>query len=945
MSLLAASWVEAAQAQSLRWATSGMHGRPDATPGYALQRRFPELKFDNPVESAAMPGSGSWMWLMELRGRVHAFQGHLDNPPLHLVIDLKRAIKGVAEAYGLAFHPDFARNHQVFLCYVMGGGAEDGTRVSRFQVDVSGPPRLLPESEEILLTWKGGGHNGGCLRFGPDGMLYISTGDGSGPVPPDSLATGQDLSDLLASVLRIDVDHRTSELAYAIPSDNPFVGLPEARPEIWAFGFRNPFKMSFEPGTGDLWLGDVGWELWELVVRVKPGGNHGWSLFEGSHRIQTIGKQGPGALVKPVVEHPHSEAASITGGLHYQGSSMPALQGAYIYGDWQTGKIWALSHHGDKPAVTEELLDSSLQIIAFAEDPEGELLVLDYGGGLYQIRPISEPDTIGQFPRLLSQTGVFSDTSQQIPASGVAAYQVSMEPWENGAKASRWVAIPEMVPVELNGHSPAFPSGSVLAKTLSWQNTDRTRHEPIETQILHFDGQQWYAYSYIWDAEGKDAELAPAQGRRLHLHDKDGPLARVEAIGGPDSWQVGARADCLRCHNSWNGFALGWNPLQLSPHRPEQTQVAQSSQVLRSLDLIQKDLPALELAAENQEALNYKARSYLHANCAPCHRENAGGMVESMLYLDKPLNQAGLLDHPPMRGDFGVQDARVIAPGDPFRSMLYLRMAKSGAGHMPLIGPRRVDAQALANVFDWIMAMKPSVGQPNLTVEALKALEGLENAMQEPEQEAQLDRMMQTLPGLLALSRALDQKALSAELRARIEQRFQTLKDPLSRDILIRFFESSDGLIDGLDADAIGTLQGEADRGKLLFHDDASLQCSRCHQKQGKGQLLGPPLDGLHLKYSRDQILFHLLNPSDWVDPSYRLLVLETLDGEGQSGRLIKESDSHVWLLDLLGQEQVIAKKDILERQWSEFSIMPEGLLDGRSPQDVADLIAYLLAP
>src|SRR5436309_900374 len=170
------------------------------------------------------------------------------------------------------------------------------------------PPRCDPKSEKILITWLAGGHNGCDMHFGPDGFLYISTGDGADPNPPDRLDTGQDLSDLLSSILRIDVDREDPGKPYAVPPDNPFVNMAGARPEIWSYGFRNPWRMSFDRATGDLWVGDVGWELWEMVYRVTKGGNFGWSVMEGRQQVRPEAKRGPTPILPPALDFPHTEA-------------------------------------------------------------------------------------------------------------------------------------------------------------------------------------------------------------------------------------------------------------------------------------------------------------------------------------------------------------------------------------------------------------------------------------------------------------------------------------------------------------------------------------------------------------------------------------------------------------------------------------------------------------
>ncbi len=241
-----------------------------------------------------------------------------------------------------------------------------GTRLSRFRVQDTSLPIIDPKSETVYASWNSEGHSGGSLHFGRDGYLYVSVGDGQNPNPPDKLDTGQDLSDLEASVLRIDVDHESDGLPYRIPADNPFVGQSGARGEIWAYGFRNPWKMAFDPATGSLWTGDVGWEMMEMVYRIDRGANYGWSVMEGSQVVKENGARTSTPITPPIVEHTHLEARSVTGGYFWNADRLPELLGAYIYGDWMTGKIWGLRHDGFQVTWHQEIADTNLQIICFA---------------------------------------------------------------------------------------------------------------------------------------------------------------------------------------------------------------------------------------------------------------------------------------------------------------------------------------------------------------------------------------------------------------------------------------------------------------------------------------------------------------------------------------------------------------------------------------------------
>ncbi len=253
------------------------------------------------------------------------------------------------------------------------------SRVSRFETGLRAPRRVKPESEKIIIEWPSGGHNGGEAIIGPDGYLYICTGDGTGG--SDINNTGQGLTDLLSVMMRLDVEHPDPGRNYSIPKDNPFINVPGARPEIWAFGFRNPWRMSFDAETGRLWVGDVGQDLWEMIRVVRKGDNHGWSVQEGSHPFHPHKKAGPGPIVPPVVEHHHTECRSITGGYVYHGAKFPELRGAYVYGDYQYGKIWGLRYDGQKVTWHKELADTAVFIASFAVSRDGEIYAVDNSTG------------------------------------------------------------------------------------------------------------------------------------------------------------------------------------------------------------------------------------------------------------------------------------------------------------------------------------------------------------------------------------------------------------------------------------------------------------------------------------------------------------------------------------------------------------------------------------
>ena len=430
------------------WTTSRVVGSPDPPPPFKVVRAFPNLKFVHPLLMARAPGSDR-LFVGEQAGVLYSFQDKPD-AKAELFFDLRKEIKtipllkdakSVEAVYGLTFHPDFEKNRQCFVCYTLRSKKQqpnlpDGTRVSRFTVTKADPPRIDPASEEIVITFLQGGHNGGDIHFGNDGMLYISTGDAASPNPPDPFNTGQDISDLLSSILRIDVDHKDEGKNYAVPKDNPFVKMKDARPEVWAYGLRNPWRMSFDRLTGELFVGDVGWELWESVHRVEKGGNYGWSAMEGPQPIKPQ-KVGPTPIRPALIELPHTIACSVTGGLVYRGKKFPELRGAYVFGDWETRRLWAARFEGDRTKEMPEIARPSVRIVAFGEDKEGELYFLDYDGGTVHTIERNKGETKNDdFPTKLSSTGLFASVKDQAPAAGVYPFAVNSRQWQDGATAS-----------------------------------------------------------------------------------------------------------------------------------------------------------------------------------------------------------------------------------------------------------------------------------------------------------------------------------------------------------------------------------------------------------------------------------------------------------------------------------------------------------------------------
>jgi uncharacterized repeat protein (TIGR03806 family) len=951
------------------WTGSKITGTPDPPPPYTVALAFSNLKFEYPVVLTRAQGTAR-LFLGELKGRIFSFPNDPGVKKADLAIEIGKLHPDLTMFYGLTFHPQFDKNRYVYVCYARNNDVPDGSVVARFAVSRTDPPVIDPASERVILTFWSGGHNGGCLDFGVDGYLYISTGDGAGPAPPDTKMTGQDCSDLLSSILRIDVDHAEAGKGYAIPADNPFVNVPGVRPEIWAFGFRNPWKMSIDRSTGDLWVGDVGWELWELVYKVRRGGNYGWSVMEGPQPVHVEGQRGPTAILPPLKAHPHSEAASITGGYVYRGTRLPELKGAYIYGDYQTGIIWGLRCQGEKLTWQKELARTPLHLVAFGETADGELYLVDHDRThqIYRLAPEPAASVRHDFPRRVSQTGLFASTRDHQMAPGVFPYQVNSELWADGATAERFLAVPGAGRVGLDEQGNwRFPDGSVLARTVSIEQEPGkpSSRRRIETQILHLDDAAWRPYTYVWDDDQIDATLAESQGmaRTISVNERGSRRAL--------SYRIYARSECLLCHNPWvekkttlfgiqSGSPLGVNTLQMNKRLAHGEAGLNQLAVLHRSGLLAwtpdvARLPKLVDPYDESADLELRARSYLQTNCAHCHQFNAGGAANIALGFDVPVEGTKTIGVRPIQGTFNIAGARIIAAGDPAGSVLYYRMSKLGGGRMPRVGSGQVDERASRMIREWIARMpvtqggEPADHAAHVAPEDRGALQALEQPDRVPAdaRTTAIKRLAMTTRGALTLLGLIDRRAASEPLRREVVAITRNSDKVEIRDLFERFIPEAERvkrLGEVIDRASILSMGGDAARGRVIFTENPAAQCKTCHKAGDIGQTVGPDLTKIGSKYNKAALLDQILEPSKTIDPQFTAHMLETKDGRVLTGLIVEKRAQELVLKDAQGKTIRVPNDDVQQVVPQSRSLMPELLLRDLTAQQVADLLEFMVS-
>lgn len=668
--------------------------RPDTGPA-TVAAAFPNVAKGDGLSIAYLPGDASNVYLLDRAGIVYRFPNDPAATTKTIVLDVRSLFAGTTPEgqsgmMSMAFHPDFASTGELYVSYTV-PGPNRTSYLARYR-STDGGRTFSASSGEVLMALPQEGifHGVGQVMFGLDGYLYVVFGDGG----PRRLV--QDPNAWYGKILRIDVD---SGSPYGIPPDNPFASGGGA-PEVYALGLRNAWSFSQDEVTGEIWVGDVGGSTWEEVNKLVKGGNYGWPIKEGFHCFESATCDSTG-LIDPVYEYSHDNGCAIIGGHVYRGSSFPALTGKYIFGDNCSGEIFSLEETASGPIVNL-LVSSGLALRTISESSSSELLMI--AGGNNRIQQLV-PDTSGgadpAFPVRLSETGCVDPANPTSVVEGVIPYEVNTALWSDGADKRRWMAIPDGSQITVGPDGDfEFPIGSVLLKEFSVNET------PFETRLFvrHADGG-WAGYTYRWNEALTDAELVPPGG-----------LADQEV--GPLTWSYPSRAQCLDCHSAAAGRTLGPETAQLNgPMIYPSGIVSNQLETLSSIGMFANDLggtpdslPALAHVGDLTRSLDDRARSYLHANCAGCHRPEGPGQGPMDFRYHLTFEQTSTCNREPEIGDLGVPGAKILVPGNPDASVMSLRMHALDGNRMPPLGTRLVDLQGTSVIDAWIGSISSCAG-------------------------------------------------------------------------------------------------------------------------------------------------------------------------------------------------------------------------------------------
>ena len=713
--------------------------------GYLATNALGTMTFTAPLAIVSAPGETNRLFIIEQPGRIIVIT-NLASPTRTVFMDLTSRVHygGEEGMLGLALHPGYLTNRYFFVDYTTWTNSSSSStrqdRLSRFEISPSNPNQGLPNSEVVLISQPDDfpNHNAGDLHFGPDGYLYVSLGDEGDA--NDTGANSQRIDkDFFSGMLRLDVDklpgslaptpHPASSTNYAIPSDNPFIGATQfngipltgnVRTEFWAVGLRNPWRFSIDHVSGLIYCGDVGQGAREEVDIIVKGGNYGWNYREGY--IQRPGSGAPPAgfsSIPPILDYPRTPAGatnvgySVTGGVVYRGSRIPQLTGAYVFGDYGSGNIWALRYDG---SVTTNIPYAKLLadpgVAAFGIDPSnGDVLYADVTEGVVR-RLMYGIVSGGALPATLAETGTFTNLTTLTPSPGVIPFDVNVPYWSDNAIQSRWFAITN--PAAKITFRPtqnwSFPGSSLWIQHFELELTNGVpeSRRRLETRFIVRDsGTGIYGVTYRWDLSQTNASLVGEAGLDETFLMNDGGNLRTQ------TWHYPSRAECLVCHTSatLGGQALGFNTPQLNRDFNYGGVVDNQIRALNNAGYFAapvtniNNLRALINSSNETASLEWRARSYLTANCSGCH-QGGGSTFDARLFT--PLSIARIVNGSLTNNAGGDTNNRVIVPGFLSNSMLLTRISTLDNRRMPPLGSIVPDSAAISLFSRWITNDLPS---------------------------------------------------------------------------------------------------------------------------------------------------------------------------------------------------------------------------------------------
>ncbi len=653
---------------------------------------FPNLLFSRPLFLTHAGDGTNRLFVVEQDGRIRVFANDANAGAAAVFLDIVGRVSRAGNEeglLGLAFHPDYENNGFFYVYYSLANPRR--SRLSRFTVTAN-PSVADPNSEMILLEFSEpfSNHNGGCLAFGPDGKLYVASGDGGSGGDPQN--NGQNLGTLLGKILRLNDDG-------TIPADNPFVGQAGARGEIWAFGLRNPWRFSFDRNNGNLWCADVGQGAIEEVDLITRGGNYGWRVFEGNNSFNNPQGLPAANFIGPVVTYTHALGQSITGGYVYRGARLTTLIGAYLYADFVTGRVFATVHDGNQ-VISNEEVGNVPNPASFGEDQAGEVYVCSFDGRIYRFDETTPGG--GDFPQTLSATGLFTNLANLTPTAGLQEYDVNAPLWSDGAQKRRWIGVPGQARITFTPTGAwVFPLGTVLVKhfeiALAAGGVRR-----LETRVLINTDTGWQGYTYKWNGAQSDADL---------LADSETETITIAGAQGPEQldWFFPSRVDCMTCHTAAAGRILGTRTRQLNRDFDYPNATDNQLRSLNNIGLFATDIgdhtqyEAMPNPLDQGAPIAQRARAYLHANCALCHLPAGPTSVNIDFRFGIPIAQTNLVGVAPTTG-LGVPNTFRITALDRTTSQVFDLIGALDNRRMPPLASHRIDAEGREVIGTWIDA-------------------------------------------------------------------------------------------------------------------------------------------------------------------------------------------------------------------------------------------------